>query len=86
MAGGVSGHHQVVEDQAGLGGEPARHGGDRVTGLGVQVEHADGEAPQARGVLGAVAGADATAIFVLGHVEHMLTAVLDAPVAAVDAQ
>ncbi len=86
MAGGVFGHEQVVKDQTGIGCEPASHGGNRITGFGVQVEHADGESAQSGSILGTVAGADAAAVFVPGHIEHMVTAILDAPVTAVVAQ
>ena len=86
MAGGVFGHAQVVEEQAGLGGELASHGGDGVAGFGVQIEHADGEASQAGSVFGTVAGADTAAVFIPGHVEHIVTAVFDAPMASVVAQ
>lgn len=80
MACGVFGHEQVVEDQARVGCEPANHGGNRVAGFGVQVEHADGEAAQSGSILGTVVGADTAAVFIPGNVEYMVTAVLDAPV------
>jgi hypothetical protein len=79
MASGVLGHEQVIEDQASVSREPAGHGGDRVAGFGVQIEHAYGEAAQSRSIFRTVAGADAAAVFVPSRVEHIVTDVLDAP-------
>ncbi len=49
-------------------------------------DEADGKAAQAGHVFGAVAGADTTAILVVGPVEDVVAAVFDDPVCAVDLQ
>lgn len=48
------------------------------------LDQADGEASESGDVLGAMAGADAATVLVVVPVEDIVTAVLDAPVAAVD--
>ena len=76
---GVFRHFQIVEDEAGLTVESAHGGGDAV---GFGANDADGEASQAGGVLGAVAGSDATAVLVPAAVEDVMGG-LDGPVPAV---
>ena len=76
---GVFRHFQIIEDEAGLTVESAHGGGDAV---GFGAYDADGEASQAGGVLGAVAGSDAAAVLVPAAVEDVMGG-LDGPVAAV---
>ena len=78
---GVFRHAEVVEDAAGIAVEPAHGGGDAAVAVGA--DDADGEAAQAGGVLGAVAGPDAQAVLVEGVVEDVVDG-LDLPVAAVE--
>lgn len=47
-------------------------------------DDANGESPQSSDVFGAVAGAYAAAVFVIVPIDNVMTAVFDAPVAAVD--
>ena len=77
---GVFRHAEVVEDAAGIAVETAHGGGDAAVAVGA--DDADGEAAQAGGVLGAVAGPDAQAVLVEGVVEDVVDG-LDLPVAAV---
>ena len=77
---GVFRHAQVVEHAAGIAVEAAHGGGDAA--VAVCADDADGEAAQAGGVLGAVAGSDAQAVLVEGVVEDVVDG-LDLPVAAV---
>ena len=78
---GVFRHAQVVEHAAGIAVEAAHGGGDAA--VAVCADDADGEAAQAGGVLGAVAGSDAQAVLVEGVVEDVVDG-LDLPVAAVE--
>jgi len=78
----VSGHAQVVEDQATVTVELAHFLSDAAHALGL--DHTDGEAAQAADVLGAVAGADAAAVLVVVPIEDVVAAVFDGPVATVD--
>ena len=76
---GVFCHFQIIEDEAGLAVEFAHGGGDAV---GFGANDADGEASQSGGVLGAVAGSDATAVLLPAAVEDVMGG-LDGPVPAV---
>ena len=76
---GVFCHFQIIEDEAGLAVESAHGRGDAV---GFGAYDADGEASQAGGVLGAVAGSDAAAVLVPAAVEDVMGG-LDGPVPAV---
>ena len=76
---GIFRHFQIVEDEAGLTVESAHGGGDAV---GFGANDADGEASQAGGVLGAVAGSDAAAVLLPAAVEDVMGG-LDGPVPAV---
>src|SRR6266545_564730 len=78
----VSGHAQVVEDQASVTVELAHFLSDAAHALGL--DYANGEAAQAGDVLGAVAGADAAAVLVVVPIEDVVAAVFDGPVATVD--
>ena len=78
---GVFRHTEVVEDEAGIAVQLAhglRHAADAF-GL----DQTDGKAPESGDVFGAVAGADAAAVFVIVPVEDVVTATLDAPMAAI---
>ena len=79
---GVVRHFQVIEDESRLAVELTHGGGDAV-GLGA--DDADGEAAQAGGVFGAVAGADAAAVLVPAGVEDVVGG-LDDPVSAVEGE
>ena len=79
---GVFRHFQIIEDEAGLAVESAHGRGDAV---GFGANDADGEASQAGGVLGAVAGSNAAAVLVPAAVEDVMGG-LDGPVAAVQRQ
>ena len=81
---GVAGHAQVVEEQAGVARQALDSRGDRILGAGL--EDADGEAAQRGDVLGAVAGADGAAILIPVPVEHVVAAVLNAPVGAIEGE
>ena len=83
MSEGVSGHAQVVEDEAGIAVEAAHGGGDAI--VGVRTDDADGEAAQSGGVFGAVPGADSAAVLVEGVVEDVVHG-LDGPVSAVEGE
>ena len=76
---GVFRHFQIIEDEAGFTVESAHGRGDAV---GFGANDADGEASQAGGVLGAVAGSDAAAVLVPAAVEDVMGG-LDGPVSAV---
>ena len=65
----VSGHAQVVEDQASVTVELAHFLSDAAHALGL--DQTDGEAAQAGDVLGAVAGADAAAVLVVVPIEDV---------------
>ena len=78
---GVFRHPEVVEDEPRVAVQATGGGGD--AGVAVGADAADGEAAQAGGVLGAVAGADAQAILVEGVVEDVVDG-LDLPVATVE--
>jgi len=83
---GGEGHSDADGGQsaARLVGEGAQGAGD--IGEAVQAGEGDGEVAQAGHDRRPVADADARAILVEGHVTHVVGAVLDAPVAAVEAQ
>ena len=66
---GVFRHFQIVEDEAGLAVEFAHGGGDAV---GFGANDADGEASQAGGVLGAMAGSDAATVLLPAAVEDVM--------------
>ena len=79
----VGGHFEEVEDAADVSVQPSQGLGDRQR---AGFDELDGEASQAGGVFGAVAGADAATVLVEGPVEAMVGGVFDAPVAAVQGQ
>jgi hypothetical protein len=70
-------HSQIVEDQASVTRDLAHFLRD-VAGS-TRFDHAHGEAPNPGHVFQAVAGADATAIFVIISVDDVVAAVLDGP-------
>jgi hypothetical protein len=80
----ISGHAQVVEDEADVALESAEGGGDAVPGRGA--DDADREAAQARGVFGPVAGADAAAVLVPVPVKDIMAAVLNGPMVAIEGE
>lgn len=59
-------------------------GGDAVVAAGL--DHADGEATQECGVFGPVAGSDAAAVLIPVPVEHIMAAIFDGPVVAVEGE
>ena len=73
---------QVVEDEASVSLEFSQCDGD---GVGMGADDADSEAPETRGVLGAVSGADAATVFVEGGVEDVMDG-FDAPVPAIEGE
>ena len=79
---GVARQFQVIEDEAKVSLEFSQRGGD---GLGFGADEADGEAPEPRGVLRAVAGTDTASVFVECGVEDVVGE-FDAPVAAIECE
>ena len=81
---GVVGHTPVVEEQADVAVRALEDCGDPIAGR--SLEDADGEAAQRGDLRGALAGAEGGAIRIPVPVEDVVTAILDAPVGAVEGE
>lgn len=74
-------HAQIVKDQAHIARELPHFLCDAANAF--RFDDADGESPQSSNVFGAVTSTYAATVFVIVPVDNVMTAVFDAPVAAV---
>ena len=77
-------HPEIVEDQADISCELSHFLCDAAYALGF--DESNGKAPKSGNIFWAIAGTYPAAVFVVDPVEDIVTAIFDAPLAAVDGQ
>ena len=80
----VASHPQIVEDQADIAVQVGHFLRDAVFSIGEVVQDTDGEATEARDVLGTMAGANAAPVLIEVPVDDIVATVFGRPLAAID--